>query len=246
LTTGKELIDYKILMDSVKDVEKENEILHGKLSVQEKALNNQHEMITKLQKMQKRISDDLELSPTSYRNTTTRSLAEDAFEQSTVKANWEGLGKHPVIEDIYKEINNRSSTEGRRADDVLRKLETQMSVEDFFDQLSKSSEVLEIKEALHVFDSSLGDLRITLNSDRTHANEHDLEQREKIADMQTAIDLIDFLQSELVISYDGAFIFLMGALAEMGKGQVEEGLRFMLRKPKVEKIDGEKITETPE
>jgi len=230
-------------------MEKEFEVLGNAYKMQEKALtklqaeNKTHAGVIKRMKL------DLEIrSNTEYRNKTTRQLAQEAFNQSTVTAHFEGLGKHPVIEDIFEQIKTRSSTEGRRADDVLRKLENQMSVEEFWDQLSKSSEVRDIQEEISNLWNRVEGNTTSQCNDRIQANKQDLKQRDKMATMETAIDLIDFLQSELVISYDGAFIFLMGALAEMGKGQVEEGLRFMLRdrKPKVEKIDGKKAIETTE
>lgn len=233
LNNDDEIEHISLEMLEIKTLQKEFEVLGTAYTMQEKALTKlkaEHETQAGLIK---RILQDLELSKhSSYRNKTTRQLAHEAYKQSTVSANWEGLKEHPEILALYEEIKIRSSNEGRRADDVLRKLENQMSVEEFFDQLSKSAEILEIQEGMRAFDSSLGDLRITQTYDRTHANQQDLKQRDKMATMETAIDLIDFLQSEMVISYDGAFIFLMGALAEMGKGQVEEGLRFMLKKPK--------------
>ena len=247
MTEEQEKERYAKTLDIMHEMEKEFEVLGNAYKMQEQALEKLKAEYKTQAELIQRMKKDLGLSTHhAYRNKTTRELAQEAFNQSTVTANWAGLGAHPVIVDVYEAIKIRSSNEGRRADDVLRKLENQMSVEEFFEQLSESSEVLEIKEEISELDKSYDNLADVQKVDRHNIYEKIHLQRDTIADIQTANDMKDYLQSEMIIAYDGAFIFLMGALAEMGKGEIENGLRFMLRKPKVENDDGKKTTETPE
>ena len=62
--------------------------------------------------------------------------------------------------------------------------------------------------------------------------------------MRVALKVTLSRRITILSSQVAAFIFLMGAFAELGKGQIKEGLRFMLKKPKVEENDGEKTEQT--
>jgi len=223
---------YAKLLDSVKDVEKENEILHGKLLVQEKTLNNQSELITKLRKMQKRICDDLELSPSTYRNETTRSVAFDAFNQSTVEAHFAGLGEHPIIKNIYLGIEAKSNEQEKRAEDILKRFENQPNAREFIEQLKNSWFYTEFKEEMTTLDNTIKYYRKELTNATVHGNQQDLKIRDQIADIDHAMNALEFLGSEREIKYNSAFMFLIGAWARSGYEPVAEGLRFMLDKPK--------------
>ncbi len=100
----------------------EFEVLGNAYTMQEDALKKLKEEHETQKRHIQGIKEDLQLREHQYRNKTTRELAQEAFNQSTVKANWEGLGKHPVIESIYEDMKNSDTNEGRRADDLLRNL----------------------------------------------------------------------------------------------------------------------------
>ena len=241
-------LDWKHIQEEMSEMKNEFEVLGNAYKMQEEALKKlqkEHEtQATVIRRLQK----DLQLKGDTYRNKTTRQLAQEAFNQSTVTANWDGLEQHPVIESIYEDLKNRATNEGRRADNILRELENQMSVDEFFEQLNKSSEILEIKDELNELNTLTSDQKQRLDTIRDNVYEKYATQRDKTADNETAIDSLDFLLGEHKENMSGAMIFLMGAFAQLGQGQIEEGLRFMLRIPKVEKDDGEEnkqTTETP-
>jgi len=226
------------------DIKKEFEVLENTIKMQKGELDTQLKLLKLLTNAVNRIQTDLNLECERYGGQSTRDMAIEAFNQSTVSANWEGLSKHPVIKAIHEALENRASVEGQRADDILRKFENQPTYDEFMEHLKGSWFFKELKEEMVKFERIQDSTISTVRNDRAHANSHDLKQRDKIADIQTAMDALEFLHSEYNEMVSGAFIFLMGAFAEMDKGQVEEGLRFMLKKPKEEPKDNGKVQDT--
>jgi hypothetical protein len=225
------------------DMKKEFEVLENVIKVQGRVIENQETTIANLVKSVKRIQQDLNLGRERYGGTNTRDMAISAFNQSTVKANWEGLSKHPVIENIYKALKTRASDEGRRADDIIRKFEYMPDFHEIMKQVGKHSEIGNLWSRVESIDSGIAELKDVQKVDRHNIYAKLATQRDKMADIETAINMIDFVMGDTFDSHNSAFIFLMGAFAELGKGRVEEGLRFMLKKPKEPK-DHETTDET--
>jgi len=237
LTEAQEKARYAKTLDIMKEMEKELEVLAITIKEIEKSTSSVALKVANFEGKSQIIEKEVELESVFHGRTTTRELARRALVQSTAEANWKSLEEHPTILNIYQAIKDRRNEQEQRIEEILVRFEGIPTANEFLETLTGSEVITEICSDIVDIGTQLSLINTTQDNDRTHANQHDMKQRDKMATMETAINLIDFLQSETIISYDGAFIFLMGALAEMGKGQVEEGLRFMLKKPKEEPKD---------
>ena len=238
-------LDWKHIQEEMSEMRKEFEVLGNAYKMQESALEKlQAESETQSGLIQ-RLKNDLQLKKHhSYRNKTTRQLAQEAFNQSTVKANWEGLGKHPVIESIYEDIKNRSTDEGRRADDIIRRFENMPDWQEIMKEIGEHSEIKNLWSRVKDSDSDIAELKDVQKVDRHNIYAKFGTQRDKNSDIETALEALEFLGSEREIKYDTAFMFLMGAWAQSGYEPVANGLREILKKPKVVNDDGSKTEQT--
>ena len=230
------------------DMKKEFEVQQTSIDVLSKEVRRLALQVAKYEGKSQLIAKEVELDSHFHSRTTTRELARQAIIQSTAEANWLGLEKHPVVMNLYKAIKDRRNEQEQRIEKNLFRFENQPTYNEFIESMKGSSAFMDMNNEISNLWSRVESNTTSQGNDRTHANKQDLKQRDKMATMETAIHMLDFVMGETFDSHNSAFIFLMGAFAEMGKGEIEKGLRFMLRdrKPKVEKDDGKKITETPE
>ena len=158
VTEKQEKARYAKTLDIIYNLEKEFEVLGNAYKMQETALEKLKAESETQSGLIQRLKKDLGLREHhSYRNKTTRELAQEAFNQSTAKANWEGLGKHPVIEHIYGDLKNRATNEGRRADDVLRNLENMPDYHEIMKEIGNHSEITNLWSRIESVDKRTDD-----------------------------------------------------------------------------------------
>jgi len=216
---------------------KEFEVLNNAFKLQESALKDQKSRLDSQDKLILRILNDSELREPRYHGFTTRELAQRAFNQSTVQANWEGLENHPVIKNLFQEITDRRDEQEKRIENVLYRFEDTPTPREFIDKLGNSQIIREINNSIKKLGEDIEFLNITQNNDRAYTNKHDLFQRDRISDMEMATHALDFVLRERSETMDSAFLFLIGAFSVMGYELVAEGLRTIIKKPKEELTD---------
>ena len=238
-------LDWKHIQEEMSEMKKEFEVLGNAYKMQESALEKlQAESETQSGLIQ-RLKNDLQLKKHhSYRNKTTRQLAQEAFNQSTVKANWEGLGKHPVIENIYADIKNRSTDEGRRADDIIRRFENMPDWQEIMKEIGEHSEIKNLWSRVKDSDSDIAELKDVQKVDRHNIYAKFGTQRDKNSDIETGLQTLEFLQSETGETMTSGFLFLIGAFATMKYQPTADGLTQILNHRK-ENLKDEKSSKEP-
>lgn len=232
LNEGQEQTDEEFKEMSIKQVLDEFEVQANTITELDKQVSNLSLQVAKYEGRAQVLDKEVESDSYFHSRTTTRELARRALAQSTVEANWEGLEKHPTILNLYQAIKDRRNEQEQRIELVLQRFEGQPTGNEFITWLEKSTALGDIKNEISNLWSRVEQNTTSQGNDRSQANKQDLKQRDKMSDLETAIDALEFLGSEREITYGSVFMFLIGVFAEMGKGQVEEGLRFMLKKPK--------------
>ena len=222
----------KALYDSLEQMKEEFKVVKNTLDIEQEVNKSNHESIKKLKDQVQSLQKDLELERPRYGGDPTRKLARDAFNQSTTEANWASLENHPVIKNLYEAIKDSRKDLGRSIEYNATRIDKAQPANEVFAALRTQKVILEINQALQQRHSDIESLRNEVSIDRKNANNQDHKLIDRIADIQTAQNALEFIQSEKILTYDAAFIFLMGAWAKSGFEPVAEGLRIMLKKPK--------------
>jgi len=234
LTEEQEQSNIQKASDERNQMKKEFEVMNCSLKEMSDTIEYLGARLEKYEGTTKLLEKEVELESYFCSRTTTRELARRALVQSTAEANWKSLEEHPTILNIYQATKDRRNEQEQRIEGILQRFENIPTANEFLESLRTSDTIRDIKKELADFERTQEATIRTVRTDRVHANKHDIEQRDKIADIQTAMDTLEFLQSENMENINGAMIFLMGAFSEMGCTEVVNGLKFMLKKPYVE------------
>jgi len=223
------------LYASIEQIREEFKVMANALDLEKEQNKSNKESIKQLKDQVQSLQKDLELERPRYDGDSTRKLARDAFNQSTVSANWEGLENHHVIENLYKAIKDSRKNLGRSIQNNARRLDRAKPANEVFEELRNTDVITTIMARLADCDAFAQTLGNDVNNDRHQGNQQDLKLRDTLADHKTAINLLDFMLGESVEMFESAFLFSIGAFATMGYEKVGDGLREIIKKPKEKK-----------
>lgn len=227
------------LYASIEQMKEEFKVVGNSLKLEKEMTAKLRETVKQSEIRIKAIREDLEMSTHMYGRESTRKIARDAFNQSTAKANWASLEDHPVVKNLYLAIRDSRKDLGRSIQENALRLDQAQPANEVIKALENTAIIKNVIGRLDDFDGHLQILRDDTENSFTRANKHDMKLRDKLADLETAQDALEFIQSETILTQDSANMFMMGAWARSGHEKVAEGIREILKKPKEEKKQDE-------
>ena len=244
MTEAQEKARYTKTLNIMKEMEKELEVLASTIKEIEKTTSSVALQVAKFEGKSQIIEKEVELESVFHGRTTTRELARRALVQSTAEANWKSLEEHPTILNIYQSIKDRRNEQEQRIEQILNRFESALTTSEMVACIKDTPIIREINNELSNLWNRVEGNTTSQSNDRSHANKQDLKIRDKIADIQTAMDALEFIQSETILTMDSALMFEIGAWARSGYSAVADGLREILKKPKEEPKEDGKVQDT--
>lgn len=217
------------LIDVIESLEQEFTILQNKINLLQESIKTQTANIDKLYSRTERIETDLEIRSRPKHDTKTRQLSRDAFNQSTVQANWEGLKDHPEITALKKLITDKKAELQQQINRMSYRLDNERPANEVFEELAKHPIIIGIKSDIKRNQEEIGELDRTIDAKAAQINRHDLKLRDTLSDIQQVQNIFEFELSEMKDMFMNGFLFAIGAFATLGYDRVSEGLQTIIK-----------------
>ncbi|GAG07463.1 unnamed protein product, partial [marine sediment metagenome] len=199
-------------------------VLRSEFKILTKGLASTNEAMSTLARDMRHVLIDLGGPGAKWTRNPTRQIATLALEQSTVEAHWDRLADHPVIKNVYATLKDRQIETAKldreleyrfkhlpTLDYICHEIVGQQFFLDLYTRLER------IENLALVRAKSVGDNLVAFN-------QYELEQRDTIADLQTANELLLVLLEEQQARHNNLVHFLKGVFGKMGHTPIAKAI----------------------